>query len=534
MTDDHIAQEECQLINIAELGLKAARYAPHAPALIDAQRGAARTFGQLSGRVHTLATCLVNMFGPGQRVAVLSRNCIEMVELYLACAASGSVLFPLNWRFSAAQLTQALQDVDPVIVFYERSYESVVRELSSVIPARAWVSWETGGDSEYEELLKRAIGNGLPSGQSGVALPVPGSLLHAPFLAVSTGGTTGIPKSAVHTQYSYSACALNYLAAARIAQSDVYLMLGQLFHVVGYMPLAYLASGRPVVIANFNATELVEIIRQEQVSGFFAIATMLPQLMAAVKDSAVSLPSVRQVEYGGAPLGESVIRDAAELFDAGLIQAWGMSELGPGTYLGPEDHRRAFAGDHPHRLRSCGRSALLSTVAVLDEDGTPVPQDGKSVGEICHRGPGNMVGYWNMPDETAELLRDGWVHSGDVGTWDEDGYIYIVDRKKSMIICGGENIFPAEVERALSNHPEISEVVVVGVADATWGEVVKAIVVLRPGSTLDAAAVTAFAENQLGSYKKPRIVEFVDALPVTPTGKVDRRAAAGLASSQPA
>jgi acyl-CoA synthetase (AMP-forming)/AMP-acid ligase II len=511
------------LINIAELGLKAARFAPHAPALIDAQRSVARTFGELSGRVDTLATCLANMFGPGQRVAVLSRNCIEMVELYLACAASGSVLFPLNWRLSAAQLTHVLRDIDPVVVFYERSCELVIKELSSVISARAWVPWETGRDSEYEELLTR----GVESGLNAASVPVPASL-HAPFLAVSTGGTTGIPKSAVHTHYSYAACALNYMAAARIAQTDVYLMLGQLFHVVGYMPLAYLAAGRPVVISNFNAVELVEIIRQEQVSGFFAIATMLPQLIAAVKKAGVNLPSVRQVEYGGAPMGENVIREAAELFEADMLQAWGMSELGPGTYLGPEDHRRAFAGDHPQRLRSCGRSALLSTVAVLDETGTPVPQDNTTVGEICHRGPGNMSGYWNMPEETAEVLRDGWVHSGDVGTWDEDGYIYIVDRKKSMIICGGENIFPAEVERVLSNHPQISEVVVVGVPDATWGEVIKAMVVRRPGSSLAAAEVSAFAENQLGSYKKPRIVEFVDALPVTPTGKVDRRAAAGV------
>jgi acyl-CoA synthetase (AMP-forming)/AMP-acid ligase II len=518
------------LISTAELGLRTACYAPHTPALIDAQRGTSRTFGELSDRVQTLATCLVNMFGTGQRVAVLSRNCIELVELYLACAASGSLLFPLNWRFSEAQLSYALHDADPVMVFYEKTYERTIKELSSVIPARAWVAWETGQDSEYEELLDRGA-VGRPARDS--VLPTPASVLTRPFLAVSTGGTTGIPKSAVHTQFSYGACALNYLAAARIAQTDVYLMLGQLFHVVGYMPLAYLASGRPVVIANFKANELVDVIREERVSAFFAIATMLPQLIGAVRDAGVRLPSVRQVEYGGAPMGESIIREAAELFDAELVQAWGMSELGPGTYLGPEDHRRAFAGDHPHRLRSCGRSALLSTVAVLDEDGAPVPQDGMSVGEVCHRGPGNMVGYWNMPDETAEVLRDGWVHSGDIGTWDEDGYVYIVDRKKSMIICGGENIFPAEVERTLSNHPEISEVVVVGVADATWGELVKAVVVRRPGSVLDAAAVTAFAENQLGSYKKPRIVEFVDALPVTPTGKVDRRAAAGLAPAQP-
>jgi len=225
-------------------------------------------------------------------------------------------------------------------------------------------------------------------------------------------------------------------------------------------------------------------------------------------------------------MGESIVREAADLFGADMIQAWGMSELGPGTYLGPEDHRRAFAGIHPERLRSCGRSALLSTVAVLDEDGNPVPRDAATLGEICHRGPGNMVGYWNKPDETAELLLDGWVHSGDVGTWDEEGYVFIVDRKKSMIISGGENIFPAEVERALGNHPGVAEVVVVGAPDPTWGEVVKAVVVRRPGSTIDASAITSYVEKQLGSYKNPRIVEFVDELPVTPTGKVDRRALA--------
>jgi acyl-CoA synthetase (AMP-forming)/AMP-acid ligase II len=135
-----------------------------------------------------------------------------------------------------------------------------------------------------------------------------------------------------------------------------------------------------------------------------------------------------------------------------------------------------------------------------------------------------MVGYWNKPEETADMLRGGWVHSGDVGTWDEEGYVYIVDRKKSMIISGGENIFPAEIERTLANHPDVAEVVVVGSLDPIWGEVVKAVVVPRPGRTLDATEITSYAENRLGSYKKPRIVEFVDALPVTPTGKVDRRA----------
>jgi acyl-CoA synthetase (AMP-forming)/AMP-acid ligase II len=167
---------------------------------------------------------------------------------------------------------------------------------------------------------------------------------------------------------------------------------------------------------------------------------------------------------------------------------------------------------------------MLSTVAVLDGDGRPVPRDNRTMGEICHRGPGNMIGYWNRPEETAALLRDGWVHSGDGGTWDEDGYVFIVDRIKSMIISGGENIFPGEIERVLGNHPKIAEVVVVGAPDPEWGEVVKAVVVPAAGSDLTPDEVVRFVERELGSYKKPRIVEFLSALPATPTGKVDRRA----------
>jgi acyl-CoA synthetase (AMP-forming)/AMP-acid ligase II len=165
----------------------------------------------------------------------------------------------------------------------------------------------------------------------------------------------------------------------------------------------------------------------------------------------------------------------------------------------------------------------LSTVAVLDNDGEPVPQDSETFGEICHRGPNTMSGYWNKPDETADLLRGGWLHTGDGGSWDEEGYIFIVDRIKSMIISGGENIFPGEIERALGNHPAIAEVVVVGVRDPDWGEVVKAVVVPAPGASLTEADVARYAEAELGSYKKPRIVEFVDQLPMTPTGKINRK-----------
>jgi acyl-CoA synthetase (AMP-forming)/AMP-acid ligase II len=508
------------MINIGELGTKTAGFAPSRAALIAPKVGVTRTFGELDERTNRLARALAGVYdaGLGHRVAALSQNCVELMELYVAAAKAGALLFPLNWRFSPSQVAEALLDAAPTVVFYETVFRSVVDEIRTTVDVQHWVEWSPGRHSEYEELLDKAA-----STASWLELPDPTSLLHEPYLAISTGGTTGIPKSAVHTQHSYGACVLDYLAAARITAEDTYLMLGQLFHIVGYMALAYLSMGRPVVIADFEAEELLTIIEQERVSGFFAIATMLPRLVNGAHARGIDASSIRQVEYGGAPTAEEVIRDASVVFECDMMQAWGMTEFGPGTYLSPGIHTRALAGYRPELLRSCGTPALFSRLAILDEEGNPVPQDGRSMGEICHRGPNNMVGYWNKPEETANTLRDGWIHTGDGGAWDDDGHVFILDRIKSMIISGGENIFPAEIERALGNHPAVAEVVVVGVPHPEWGEIVKAAVVRHPGVELSADEVREYVGNVLASYKKPRIVEFLEELPVTATGKVNRK-----------
>jgi acyl-CoA synthetase (AMP-forming)/AMP-acid ligase II len=509
------------MINLAGSAQRFAARNPHAPALIDPLAGVTRTFGELSRRVDLLSGALFDACGvrPGTRVAALSRNSLEMVELYLACARTGALLFPLNWRFSPSQVTAALRDARPSAVFYGAEFADVVDTMRADIDT-TWIEWATNKDTEYEDLLLRA---GARIDTVRPDLPQERSLIHQPYLAVSTGGTTGIPKSAVHTQYSYGACILDYQAAARIAEADVYLMLGQFFHVIGYMSLAYLMLGRPVIVTNFDVDGIIDLIRSENVSGFMAIATMLPRLIAALEKDGGATPSVRLLEYGGAPMGAETIRQAGELFQADLLQAWGMSEFGPGTYLGPEAHRRALSGERPELLRSCGNAALLSTLTVLDPDGIPVARDGVTMGELCHRGPNNMMGYWKNPSATAELIRDGWVRTGDGAAWDDEGYFYIVDRIKSMIISGGENIFPSEVERCLGDHPEIAEAVVLPVADGQWGELVKAVIVRVPGSELSEEQVKNYVGARLASYKKPRIVEFLDHLPMTPTGKVNRK-----------
>jgi acyl-CoA synthetase (AMP-forming)/AMP-acid ligase II len=509
------------MINLAGLADRFATRNPNTPAIIDPNAGVTRTFGDLSRRVDLLSGALFELLQvrPGTRIAALSRNSLEMVELYLACARTGAMLFPLNWRFSAGEVASALRSATPTAVFYGSEFADVVDSMRGDFDV-FWIEWATGNDTGYEDLLARVtsrIDTIRPD------LPSLESLTHQPYLAVSTGGTTGIAKSAVHTQFGYGASILDYQAAARISETDVYLMLGQFFHVIGYMSLAYLMIGRPVVITNFEAEGVIDLIRSEKVSGFMAIATMLPRLITALEKDGGSTPSVRLVEYGGAPMGADTIRRAGELFEADLLQAWGMSEFGPGTYLGPEAHRRALSGEQPRLLGSCGTAALLSTLSVRDPDGNPVPRDGRTMGELCHSGPNNMVGYWQKPSATAELVRDGWIHTGDGATWDDEGYVFIVDRIKSMIISGGENIFPSEVERCLGDHPEVAEVVVLGVPDEQWGEIVKAAVVRTPGSSLSEDQVRDFVGQQLASYKKPRVVQFMDSLPMTPTGKVNRK-----------
>jgi len=507
------------MFNIADMPDMFAARNTTQPALIDPISGVTRTYGQLGDRTDQLAGALFDVIGIklGSRVAALSRNSIELVELYIAAARVGALLFPLNWRFSPSQVAEALLDAAPAVVFYESEFADVVDQIRTQVDT-VWIEWATGEDTEYEELLARVRIADIKQ-----HFPDPKSLLFEPYLAISTGGTSGIPKSAVHSQYSYGACTINYQAGTRVAENDIYLMLGQLFHVVGYMAFAYLLRGRPVVVANFQTDGMLDLIRQEKVTGFMAIGAMLPRMVAEMEKDGNAPSTVRIVEYGGAPMGADTIRKAGELFNADLMQAWGMTEFGPGTYLGAEAHRRALSGGKPELFRSCGNATLLSTLAVLDPDtGQPVPRDGRTMGELCHRGPNDMIGYWNKPEETAELMRDGWIHTGDGATWDEEGFFYIVDRLKSMIISGGENIFPSEVERCLGDHPEIAEVVVLGAPDEQWGEAVKAVVVRAPGSTLTADQVHRYVGENLASYKKPRIVEFMDALPMTPTGKINR------------
>ena len=508
------------MLNIAHWVTKAAASNPDDPALIEPDLHITRTFGELRTRTRLLAHAISELprGGKGGRVAAFGRNSLELVELYIACAWSGSLLFPMNWRQSTALNQEALVASKPAVVFYDVEFAGEIDSLRGSAPDARWIEWAPGKPSGFEDLIREFSARpDLPP------LPDPMSLINEPYLAVSTGGSTGIPKAAIHSQYTYGANLINFLAAQRVQEQDVFMMLGQLFHILGYMPFAFLAMGRPVVITNFDAERTIEIINAEGVTVFFAIATMLPRMVEVLRKKGITTPTIRCVGYGGARTAEEVIRAAATHFDADMMQIWGMTEFGTGTILGPEAHRLALSGDRPDLLRSCGRAGFLSDVKVVDQSGELVPQDGTTVGELCYHGPNNMLRYFNRPEETADIIQGEWVHTGDGATWDREGYFYIADRIKSMIISGGENIFPAEIEHSIANIPGITEVSVVAAPHPEWGEIVRAVVVC-PDRSVTEEVIVATVERELGTYRKPRIVTFVDALPMTPTGKINLKA----------
>ena len=317
---------------------------------------------------------------------------------------------------------------------------------------------------------------------------------------------------------------LNQTVAERIVPTDVYMLTGQMFHIPVALAMNYLAHGCPCVLMNFEAQTALEIIQRERVSAFLGITTMLNWMMAVDGFEDYDLSSLRNIQYGGGPMPASVVRAALDSFPCTLIQGYGQTEGMTMTFLSQEDHAGAVTGDRAERLNSCGREGFVTRIRVVDEEGQDVPRDGLTSGEIVVRSEANMIGYWRKPELTAETIRDGWMWTGDVATWDEDGYVFIVDRARDMIISGGENIYSTQVEAAVHKHPGVLECAVIGIPDDSWGESVKAVVVMKPGELATEQEIINTAREHLASYQKPRSVDFVDTLPKAPTGKILKRA----------
>ena len=440
-----------------------------------------------------------------------------MAETFFACAKAGLVALPLNWRLAAPEQSRILADGEPAVLLHNREFDDEVAELQRRNDIERWIAFSPGSDSAYEELLERGSPK-VPSWTSETGGD-------DPFFILFTGGTTGTSKGALHSHNSCFASIVNQARAERVTDDDVYMLLGQMFHIPVVLAINYLMHARPLVLMNFEPAATLATIEAEGVTAFLGITTMLNYMMAVPDFDRYDLSTLRLITYGGGPMAESVVREIMERFPCDLMQGYGQTEGCTMTTLPPWVHREIRAGVGTHRAASCGLEVHLTSVRVVDQDGSPVPRDGAAVGEIAVRSAANMVGYWRRPELTAEVFRDGggWMRTGDVASWDEEGFVYIVDRAKDMVISGGENIYPAQVEACIYRHPAVLECAVFGVPDQTWGEALKAVVVLRPGATATEEEIIELTRRELASYMKPKSVEFIAELPKGPTGKILKR-----------
>ncbi len=502
-------------MNLVDAVRKWANIDPDHTAVVDSTTGTRITFSQLLARVVRLANGLSSAgLKKGDRIAVLSMNSIEYFEVYYACAMAGFVAQPINWRLSAEEIVRIIEDGEPSAFLCQDDFAPLRNEARARLTLQLnYLEYGLNSDGSYERLISSAP-------ERDPELPVGGS---DPVLILYTGGTTGLSKGALHTHHSLYMGMINQTVAERIVPSDVYMLTGQMFHIPVALAMNYIAHGCPCVLMNFEARTALEIIEKEKVSAFLGITTMLNWMMAVEGFENYDLSSLRNIQYGGGPMPETVVKAALRAFPCTIIQGYGQTEGMTMTFLSQEDHQNAISGVHAERLNSCGREGFVTRIRVVDVNGVDVPKDGSTSGEILVQSEANMLGYWRKPELTSQVIRNGWMWTGDIATWDEDAYVFIVDRSKDMIISGGENIYSTQVEAAIHKHEGVLECAVIGVPDDEWGEAVKAVVVMKPGETATEADIINTAKQHLASYQKPKSVDFVDSLPKAPTGKILKR-----------
>ncbi|WP_198384047.1 class I adenylate-forming enzyme family protein [Roseomonas sp. KE2513] len=474
------------------------------------------SFAQFNGRVNRLCNALQRLgIRKGDRVAFLSRNCIEYVELY-GVAKSGSLAVPLNWRLAMPELVAVVQDCAPaVLVVEEGQIAAIDAERPNLADVTHFVALgpPRAGWLSYEELLADAAED------EPEYCPAP----HDIACITYTSGTTGRPKGVMlrHDALVENA-AVSAAEAMGLSDADVTLAVMPLFHVGGmwYHLFASFATGCTTFIRPaFDPADALSAIETNGITNVHLVPTMLGDLIGQ-PGTVAAARSLRLVFYAASSMPVELLqRSMGVLSHCHFLQCYGSTEAGMVTALLPSDHEEAVRNsEREHLLLSCGQ-ALRGVQVRIDRD-IGVPDD---IGEVLVGGSKIMAGYWGRDDATRASLSDGWLRTGDLGRIDDEGYLYIVDRKSDMVISGGENIFPSEVEQVLYRHPEILEAAVLGVADARWVEKVVAAVVLKPGSALTPGDIIQFVRRHLASYKCPKLVLIMDNLPRSGAGKVLRK-----------
>jgi len=491
------------------------RHAERTPdkiALVDAHTNRQFTYAQFNERADRLASFLKNelKIKQGDRVSILAANSSDYYEILFACGKMGAILNTLNWRLIALELEYIINDCEPRVLIYEPDFAEAVEELRPKITAESFiVIGDEAPDGEWT--YEGALDAGDPAG---VEMP---ELKYTDTWAILyTSGTTGRPKGAQVTYGNFFYNAVGMGQAIDLSSQDVNLNVLPTFHAGGlglYAGPIFHIGGTLVVMRAFDPQKFLKLMVEWKVSVLLLVPSIYLVLAQYPEFDKYDLSSTRHWGSGGSTLPPALVNQYA---GKGIIiqQGFGMTETGPTVFIIDKENAVRKAG-------SVGKPVLHTDVRIMDEDGNVLGPD--EVGELCIRGGNVTIGYWNRPEATAEALVDGWLHSGDAAKYDQDGYYYIVDRWKDMFISGGENVYPAEVENVIYEHPAVAEVAVIGVPHPKWQEVGKAIVVVKEGHTLTEEEVTEFCRGKLAKYKIPKSAAFIDVLPRTAAGKVLKR-----------
>ena len=481
------------------------------------------TYAQFADRAARLGGALQTLgVQPGDRVAYLSGNCHRLLEAYYGVLEGGAVLLPLNIRLAPMELAYILNDSEASIVLFEEQFLPLVdlfrKDLKSV---RSFVMLDAKPGNQpwiarqnYEELLAKATPH-----QADVMQIDENSLAELFY----TSGTSANPKGVMLTHRNIYLHALNVGLTFATGADSIELHTIPLFHANGWGVAHSLTfvGGTHVMIRKFDPPEVFRLIQQERAQACSLVPTMATALVNCPDRTKYDLSSLTRITLGGAAASPTLVREVEEKMGCPCFSGYGLTETSP--VLTTAQMKKGVVWENAQRYEgqaSTGYAIPGVEIRVVDPAGNDLPRDGQSIGEIIARSDGVMDGYWKQPEATAQVMRGGWFHTGDMATMDANGYVLIVDRKKDIIVSGGENISSLEVEKAILAHPAVYEVAVIPVPDPRWGEIPKALVTLKPGATATGDELLEFCRGRLAHYKCPRSVEFVDALPKTGTGKV--------------
>jgi long-chain acyl-CoA synthetase len=454
----------------------------------------------------------------GKRIAYVGKNSDHYFELLFGAAKMGAVMTPIGWRLAPSEAAFIIEDSGAPIVFVGPEVIGHAAEVAKLLAMPPKIVAMEAGDHGHP--LYEAWRDAASEVDPKVAIE-PSDVA----VQLYTSGTTGRPKGAMITHR-------NMLGGRRLAAEagmawniwdpdDISLVAMPVGHIggTGWGIVGLMNGAKGVVAREFDPMKVLDFIEHERISKMFMVPAALQIVVRQPRARTVDFSRLKYILYGASPIPLDLLRECMEVFGCGFCQQYGMTETcGTIVYLPPEDHDPA---GNP-RMRAAGRPMPGVELKVIDEAGNSLPPG--QVGEVATRSVSNMPGYWNLPEATAATVdAEGWLRTGDAGYLDADGYLFIHDRVKDMIISGAENIYPAEVESAIYGHPDVAEVAVIGVPDDTWGETVKAVVVLKPGAAPDPASIIAFARTRIAGFKAPKSIDFIDALPRNASGKILRK-----------